>query len=520
MKYGHRQKGIAAIIFVIIFPFFLGFFALTVEGTRYLTESARLSDVLESASLAVAASVNHDDDKAMVQDYITATVPQADVKLTDITITSQTCEQIYGSECGKAGVYDKSGLRFNQYRLQVTSHFVSWFPGSDLVVGFNKDQTLSNQAVARKYQQKSIDVVFATDFSGSMNELWNGKSKYYQVIETISKIMKVLERYNQIAVDKNIINHIGIVPYSLYTSKLDNYLYDNWISSSEFILQDYGYLPIHKYELFNMEPGDYMSNNLSIPSSPERPVISPSFFSERNIDMHNQYPDGLPFDSNYLYYPPGSAYKYTSSDVAGIIKNTFGYYDNAGRNSGYYGWRRWSYNQWNKSNINNYINYGYYYKVPLSKNFDNIQAQIDNFFPSGGTSSIQGVIGAARMLDQAHTSNKDKLIIVLSDGLDNDPSGLSSVPVTSSRSYYYYMHDLCGQLRQHFREKGETLKIAAIGFTYNVNNNLGLKHCTNQDKIYNADNDAELYNTVLNLIVEEIGHLYNHDYKVDKNGSN
>jgi tight adherence protein G len=52
-------------------------------------------------------------------------------------------------------------------------------------------------------------------------------------------------------------------------------------------------------------------------------------------------------------------------------------------------------------------------------------------------------------------------------------------------------------------------KIAVIGFgyTYNANDNIGLKRCAGEDNVYQAGSFEEIRTRILQLIVEEIGHL-------------
>ncbi|MFM2483654.1 VWA domain-containing protein [Celerinatantimonas yamalensis] len=524
MKYVHSQKGIASIIFVLIFPFFLGFFALAIEGTRYMTDSARLSDVLESASLAVAASVNHDDDKTMVQDYIAATVPHADVKPSDITITSKTCEQIYGSDCGKAGVYDKNGLQFNEYKVQVNSHFVSWFPGSTLVAGFNKNQILSNQAVARKYQQNFVDIAFVTDFSGSMLDNFGGqnKAKYAADIDIISSIMNTLKSYNDLAQNSNKTerNNVAIVPYSQYNKKIDG----NVISEVSYGYQSWG------------------SASVTGPSQVD--TISPSFAAtelyDSGFNLHQYYPNGVPelnsaepdgtLIQKYFGWSRGFSAQHTYCSGWQCYYDDYNWdYDDWDYHSHSYSYYYNDYdiyqfwNVWypDKRDLNykirNYIGCsnlnwygtcqftGYFFNIGLTDDFSGIEEKIDNFFPSGSTSSSQGIIPAAEMLLNKTSTNTNNLIIVLSDGNDTD----------NNLSLGYYNSGLCDYLRNQFKSKNQSLKIAVIGFDYDVSKNPGLAECADSKNIFNAQNYDEIYTKILSLITEEIGHLYNHDYKVN-----
>ncbi|MFM2480186.1 hypothetical protein [Celerinatantimonas sp. YJH-8] len=535
MKNPIHQRGVAAIVFVIIFPFFFGFFVLAIEGTRYLTDSARLSDVAESASLAVAAAVDHSDDKTRVQNYIAATIPDANIDAKNITITSKTCQQIYGSQCGIAGVYDKEGLQFNEYNVKIQSSFLSWFPGSDLIAGFDANQNLTNNAVARKYQQKFVDVAFVTDMSGSMLDGFGeqNKAKYAGVIDIIENILDTLASYNALAERSNRTerNSIAIVPYSNYNKTIDNQT-----------IRDRSFT----YSRYN-NPRIYERDNLN--------SIYPSFtaddFNADNINLHRDYPNGIPTlgsavpDKQRLQY----YLHWSLGERSGSRQVCSGGWWNYHCEYQPYSYDTWPYDQWSVNSndyswwiqnypdeynrnlkIRNYIgcsNYtsrtdwrnnctsiaqngdapgytGYSYTIDLTDNFSTIKTDIENFFPSGGTASSQGVIPAAQLLLNKKSSNTDNLIIVLSDGKDTD-----------SVSRNYYDAGLCDYLRQQFTNKGQTLKIAVIGFDYNPQENPGLAECTDSNSIIEAKDYSAIYNSILSLITEEIGHLYEHNYSTD-----
>ncbi|CAG9297093.1 TadE/TadG family type IV pilus assembly protein [Celerinatantimonas diazotrophica] len=487
MKYGYRQKGVAAILFVIIFPFFLGFFALTIEGSRYMTDSARLSDVMESAALAVAASVNHDDDKTMVQDYIAATVPQADVKPSDITITTKTCEQIYGSDCGKPGVYDKNGLRFNEYDVSVTSHFVSWFPGNKVVVGFNKNQTLFNKAVARKYQQDSVDVVFVTDFSGSMLNPWANTQKYKGVIDIVKQISGVLGKYNDIVKTSGYKNKAAVVPYDNYTRTLGystNEYGGHWETYKDYQVCTFRGFFGHCFhwewhystkwvQSQKDEYGIHVIDSVPCYDNPEYNIPDDS---RDRIEGGRQ---GYPFNSDcvakYLSVP------YFLNDDS---------YASSSKQSG-----------------------GDFYQIPLTSDMASLSQQISSFSPyhKGGTSSFEGLLPAVRILASADSTNKKKIIIFLSDGQDNN-----SATAGDGIGNQLYNNHICDNIRSYFKNKGDELTIAFIGFDYDVTTNPGLTACAGDNNIFQASkNYQEIYNRILELITEKIGHLYNHDYKVN-----
>ena len=57
-----KQKGHAALLFVLLIPALFGMFTLGLDGALMLQNDARLNDALEAASLAVAAANDDNDD--------------------------------------------------------------------------------------------------------------------------------------------------------------------------------------------------------------------------------------------------------------------------------------------------------------------------------------------------------------------------------------------------------------------------------------------------------------------------
>lgn len=192
-----QQQGHAALIFALFIPALFAFFALSVEGSRYLNTKARLGDVTEVASLALAAR-NSDDNtanKALAKEYIDLLMPDAKDDI-EIHIKRLTCEQISG--CGTPGVYDEKGFRFNEYQLVVKTKHDTWFQASsDDDTRFADEVSVGSSAVARKYQGEPIDVVFVSDFSGSMNWSWNGEVKITKLKQVLSDVAKEVIRYSE-----------------------------------------------------------------------------------------------------------------------------------------------------------------------------------------------------------------------------------------------------------------------------------------------------------------------------------
>ncbi len=203
-----KQGGHAALLFALIIPGMWGFFTLAIDGSRALQTKARLGDASEVAALALAArnSSNLSENKKLAEDYISTYVPDSDISIT----------KVERSECHVSDNLDCDGAnRYSQYSLEVSINQDAWLPTQEFV-GFGDNYDVAHAATARKYQGDSIDVSFVMDYSGSMNERWQGKPKYKHVRDIINSVLKELESYQGI---QEIKNKVSLVPYSEFTAR-------------------------------------------------------------------------------------------------------------------------------------------------------------------------------------------------------------------------------------------------------------------------------------------------------------
>ena len=129
-----------------------------------------------------------------------------------------------------------------------------------------------------------------------------------------------------------------------------------------------------------------------------------------------------------------------------------------------------------------------------------IKDKLSRMKPGGGTASYQGIIRAAQMALTG--KNARRLIIVLSDGEDND---LELHAKMVNKGY-------CDQIRQtigaQISADGHAVKaeIIVIGFSYRMDFKSGLCRCADQS--YQASDVAELYRILRSVIWENIGHIH------------
>ncbi|MGF1704308.1 TadE/TadG family type IV pilus assembly protein [Enterovibrio baiacu] len=433
-----KQRGVAAIMFVVIFPTFFALFVLGVEATRYLQTHARFGDAVEMASLAVAANAStlDSENKKLAKDYAQAYVPDGSIDLSKIRIIKKSCDEIYGEQCGKPNVYDEEGLVFTQYNVVVKSDFTSWYPEDDFAHGFHETVTMGTNAVSRKYQGFTIDVAFVADFSGSMKDPWNGQTKYQGVIEVISNITEKLESFNESTEQeldgKRLLNRAAFIGYNLYTSNGSSYF-----------------------------------SNVSYTS---------------NASLSREWWTNTPriaFAST-IANPLNTGSKRINGRVSGDDSS-------------------------------------YFRTVDLTDDFPNFRSTINQFSPNHGTASYEGIIAAAKLLEQGE--NVRKLIIVLSDGEDSvNQNNSNDDRYPGYAASRLYNGGLCSNILNDLEAlevdgRSVEAKIAVIGFDYNIAENPGLQTCAGAENVQSANSYQDIYDNILELISEEVGHLYYKNYE-------
>ncbi|SGY85503.1 Membrane associated secretion system protein [Moritella viscosa] len=400
--YYKRQQGHAALLFVMIVPVLFGIFALATDGVRALQSKARLGDAAEVAILTIAAKnadntdvdfdgagsrVNRDIATRVISNYF---YNQDTILPQDLKISKLACSDI--PEC-LAGL-ERGENRFNEYCIEARTKLNTWFPGNESIVGFGDTFTVGHAAKARKYVNKTVDVVFVADFSGSMDWDWegnNGIKKVDALKNAMKNIVEEVEKFDEIT-DGN--NKVGIVPFNYYTADFHGNQVENYTQNA--------------YQTINQiwQLGTYQGQ-------------------------------GNP----------------------------------------------------------------YFYEIPLTNDYKNFITRFNQFRAYGGTSSYEGIIRGAQMLNEG--KNARRLLIVLSDGAD------------TSRDRHKDLNDgeYCQIIKQGLskgkNKKGEnyTAKLAVIGFGYDLENNIELARCVGVDNVYKAESEQDILDRILELISEEIGHL-------------
>lgn len=189
------ESGVYAISFVMLSGFLLGMAALGLEGSRYISERARLSDAMEQAALALTAEDNGAGaprNDVLATDYFRAWMRH------DIAVYKPQVRVYRGSESGS------SSLSYVEYRVSGQTLQDSWF-SSTFFPSFGKQVVLGDNGAARKYRS-SMDVIFVTDFSNSMNQSFDGSTKLDELKRIVLQLSKELFSYD-------INNKVGFIPF-------------------------------------------------------------------------------------------------------------------------------------------------------------------------------------------------------------------------------------------------------------------------------------------------------------------
>lgn len=461
-----KQKGTAAILFAIMVPALFGIFVLGTDATKALQEKARLLDATEAASLAVSArtvdtdsNIDLTEAKALVHNYLSAYLSQ-DFDVNNIDIIKKHCDQI--PEC--VANLEQGGNRYYQYEVVTNTELRPWFQG-DLNT-MPDSYSVSGRSVVNKFQNRAIDVALVADFSGSMQNNWNGGSqrKYKDLFDVVSDVLKELQKYNELHTDDK--NHVAFIPYNRYTSPMEAtvpFEKDGTIDDRRCFMS-YRLPTGYKRSITGEEAQQTVDNWLN-------PLLSNGvpFFYQHEIDLRDIH---------------GDKGKHEYREELGCALN----YRNLKR----------SHDEYDK----NYT-IPFFWDLGFTHDFEQLETTVRSFYPSGYTASYQGLIRAGQIFKQriaAGNANDRRLLIILSDGIDT-PAGIT--PVLQEKG-------LCEVIRNALSEPENDIhaKIALIGFDYNVlTTNAALRACVGNDNVYQANNRDEILNAILELITEEIGRL-------------
>lgn len=201
-EFVRNERGAIAIMFVLMGGFLLGMAALGFEGSRFLIERARLSDAMEQAALALAAEDNGNQTaEAVSRNRFLATRYLASYMRNDKSVS----DPVVSVSDVISVPHSNDSVQYVEYRLNAVTEHNAWF-SSSFFPSFKPTVYVGDNGAARKYRA-NIDVVFAVDFSNSMNgQLSGGGSKIEELKRIVLKLSRELYSYN-------VTNRVGFVPF-------------------------------------------------------------------------------------------------------------------------------------------------------------------------------------------------------------------------------------------------------------------------------------------------------------------
>ncbi|SFC13361.1 TadE/TadG family type IV pilus assembly protein [Pragia fontium] len=209
-RFSDSHRGAIAVMFVLLGGFLLGMVAFGFEGSRFVMERARLSDAMEQAALALSAEDNGNlTAEARSRNQYLATQYFKRYMRNEKSVSSPNI-----SVSGVINVPGSNGnVQYVEYRVDAVTTHDSWF-SSTYFPSFNKVVEVGDNGASRKYRS-NIDVVFATDFSGSMTDQMPGSGGNSKITELKRIVLKLSdELYNY-----NVNNRVGFVPFNWGTSR-------------------------------------------------------------------------------------------------------------------------------------------------------------------------------------------------------------------------------------------------------------------------------------------------------------
>ncbi|MFD1800829.1 protein TadG, associated with Flp pilus assembly [Mixta tenebrionis] len=189
------RRGAFAISFAMLGSSLLALAAFGFEGSRYITERARLSDAMEQAALALTAEDNGEGaarNYSLSSDYFRAYMRH------DKSVFKPTVIVKRGTSA------TNHNLSYVEYRVSGQTLQDSWF-SSSWFPSFDKQVKIGDNGAARKYRS-NMDVLFVTDFSGSMNESFGSSTKLMELKRIVLQLSEELFAYDMS-------NKVGFVPF-------------------------------------------------------------------------------------------------------------------------------------------------------------------------------------------------------------------------------------------------------------------------------------------------------------------
>ncbi|KLV04173.1 hypothetical protein ABT56_16330 [Photobacterium aquae] len=474
------QKGVAAIWFAMLLVPLMALIFLAIEGTRYIQEKSRLEDATEAAALAITIADNRSKAKSMAEDYVRAYVRDIDAINIKTVRTFQDSKPNIGQE------------EYVQYSVDARTWQHTWFTSS-LIPSFSPEQDIAGHSLAKKYPQylgdRDVDIVFVSDFSGSMNRSWQGRSQLFWLKNAINRISSNILVPDP---DDHIIkNRVAFVPFNMRVQdKINNRLicntqlrYNNYRSSVSTL--DYEEVDWSFWAPYSLNTLKQCRLN-----SRDCPGYSRTTKHHRREEARRIY-DVLSTNSWRLIDHP--YYVDYSQTVADAFVNKVDYeqlhYDSS---------ENYLYSQ--KYNCSRGSDA--FWTIGLSSSQSALY-RVQQMGANGATAAYQGILRGAQVMAEGRPKSHDpkvlkayrerlKMILILSDGEESPYRNV--LPELVNRG-------LCDKIRAGFSDSEQPLYIGVVGINFNASHQSGFQRC-----VVNPDEDIIDVNDVDDLIdkIEEL----------------
>ncbi|ENP8343407.1 pilus assembly protein [Vibrio harveyi] len=498
-QYQHRslqqQKGVAAVWMGLLLVPIMGFTFWAVEGTRYVQESSRLRDSAEAAAMAVTIEDQPGAARALATKYVENYVR-------DIKSTNLSAQRFYQAEDKDTGA-----LEYIQYTVNARTTHDSWF-ASSFIPSFDKQQELAGRSLARKYPaylgDNNIDIVFVSDFSGSMNDKWgSSRSKKIDDLKTaIDQISnKILcKKIHQDFVDgewkdvcdepgedttgDKLLNRVGFVPFNVRTREI---VAGNRANATSQLSYKNGYKAYLSPYSYNDVDWDYwrtytaseVKNCAYWQSSCRSPRAENHNYAKRIRDVIDADRYAVADVYNYVDLPTSVSTMFT--DKSGLKPNFYGVS----------GTRLF--------NAHGSSYSSQFYNIPLSNKLSDLDS-IKSMWADGGTAAFQGILRGSQVLhdgdpnstdeeEQQAYNKKIKMLLILSDGQESPNNGILKGLVDNG---------MCDKARAEI----PGLYIGVIGIDFRASQQSGFQDCVvnPSEDIIDVSNLDELIEKIEELI--------------------
>lgn len=500
------QRGAAAIYLALLLVPLFGMVFLAIEGSRYVQKKNRLADASEAAVMALSMADRTTTDaqgrqpsvynRQLSDAYLNAYIRNIK-EINDVTVVrTEGEEQLQGEEAD-----------YIQYQLATSTKHDSWLANT-MVPSFDKQQDIVNRARAKSYPvnlQRNVDIVFVSDFSGSMNNSWDNQSKISVLKREIAKLSANL--LSDEAKDQGFDHRLSFVPFNLRTQEQTNtksycvsqLIYKDNVTNAP---TDYDDLDWYSWSAYPNACYDKYGSRYRCVSALD--CSSSSFYcpvSYSDSQQNDAKTIQAIFDATEAEtrvhrpkgtirpYPDPLAFIDIEKSVSHLFEHKLGTEKSQHFNTSYklFG------NGICQSNFSSI-------KLTTSKSeFD----QVQGMNATGGTAVFQGIMRGAQILAegipgpgasdevQEEYHRRAKMLLILSDGTE-DPYTQTFTKLVNA--------GMCGALRQRFADGELDLYIGVVGIDFKATDQDAFVQCVGEANILDASKPSQLEEVLETLI--------------------